>query len=826
MNGNLSKHVCVALLATFGTTAACGGDDDGKALRNPLSPSAAGGGSVMADASMSGAQAQSARYPMGVNGFTAPGGIAMGEQSQCVAPATGQHWTQIAGRPRDGGVGIIRNRAEATFRGTDTLTRTGVCELARQHLGNSGPWCGTVGHTADWEATYAMLDQLESCRGSSVQVDPPQPQQQQGFTAITGWSCGEPPADNNRDAGPMRVVPTTGSGTGWDILVPENGGPWNPQNCHSLPGDIGGTALSTPYSFTDPDSSKVWVKVALRDGGDRPIGLTYNPAIGHITSGANDNIYTGNRETGYLTFRGERWRVVIVEDEQPISALNFNCGNDFTITSPRRGFKEITIKERDGTATYPTCAAGVPVASASKVARFDIDGTKALDVRMSSRAGIAFDYNPAINDNALTGNRYSEYEAIEGEQWRVVIVDDELPVPLMKDWPTASNCFAPPSNRDAGSMMMEVHPNGYRDIIIPENGGPWGAAHCKSGGTNTVAWGNFGNVFPIDGWTKDNPPVKVAGQDSLAVDWHPGDRRLAFNYNKRMDDDVYTGNRYSRYRRLHDDVYYRVVIVEDETPTSGTAYMHAVVDGSEHTGGATQNLVSMDEGENFANLRIRAFREGAGPFCFDLTDMDDYRIAIDGADRNGCIQIPAPSGGTTQGSRTVRVYGSHIDDGIVSRRNPTNPDVIAIDHTTGGTTTGTIANAQTVRFQITDDDMVRIRPTHAEAGKLTFTLDTYGATDSTRYQLAVELQGSAVKNSHNQRAVNGFMYSAVWTNQNPAKARATQTWTVTADSSANHTLSLDCSDGNRATARFVINNHGGLGAAAFDIVNPVVHLCR
>ncbi len=180
MNTNLGKCVRLALFATFAATAACGGDDDDNALRSPLSPSPVGGPSSMAEAPMSGAQAQSGGYPMGSNGFTTPGRMAESGQSQCTAPATGQHWNQIRNRPRTGGVGIIRNRIEATFNGTDTLTRAGVCELARQHLGDSGPWCGATGHTADWEAAYAMLDQLASCRGTtSTQQDPPQPQQQQ-----------------------------------------------------------------------------------------------------------------------------------------------------------------------------------------------------------------------------------------------------------------------------------------------------------------------------------------------------------------------------------------------------------------------------------------------------------------------------------------------------------------------------------------------------------------------------------------------------------------------------------------------------------------------
>ncbi len=316
MNRNLGKYVCLALFAALAATAACGGDDENNALRSPLAPSAVGDTSSMAEGPMFGAHGQSTGYPMDANGLTRPGRMAEGEKSECTAPATGPHWNQIAGRPRSGGVGIIRNRVEATFNGTDTLTRSGVCELAKQHLGDSGPWCETTGHTADWEASYAMLDQLAECRGaSSTQQDPPEPQQQQGFPAITGWSCPQATEDNNRNAGPITVVPTTGGGTGWDIRVPENGGNWNTGNCYSLPYDIAGSALGTTYSFRPRGGGKVWLTAHVYDNGTRPIGLSYNQAIGALQTGANDNVWTGDRYSDFLTFRGERWRVVIVEDE-------------------------------------------------------------------------------------------------------------------------------------------------------------------------------------------------------------------------------------------------------------------------------------------------------------------------------------------------------------------------------------------------------------------------------------------------------------------------------------------------------------------------------
>ena len=169
-----------SILVTLLLAAACGDDN-----KNPVAPSAmmpppdtaTSSGSWSAPASFDGARGFA---PVSIQ-TGAPTAVAYaGQQSSCTAPATGQHWNQIAGRPRSGGVGIIRNRIEATFNGTDTLTRAGVCELAQQHLGDSRPWCGTTGHTADWEASYAMLDQLAECRGtSSTQQDPPEPQQQQ-----------------------------------------------------------------------------------------------------------------------------------------------------------------------------------------------------------------------------------------------------------------------------------------------------------------------------------------------------------------------------------------------------------------------------------------------------------------------------------------------------------------------------------------------------------------------------------------------------------------------------------------------------------------------
>ncbi len=203
-NGRPAPNVWFgSILIALLLAAACGDDN-----KNPVAPSAMM--SPPDTATWSGSSSAPATFDGGRSLAPVSAGAPVayaGQQSSCTAPATGHHWNQIAGRPRSGGVGIIRNRIEATFNGTDTLTRAGVCELARQHLGDARPWCGTTGHTVDWEAAYAMLDQLESCRGtSSTQQDPPEPQQQQGFPAITGWSCPEPGADNNRDAGPLRVV--------------------------------------------------------------------------------------------------------------------------------------------------------------------------------------------------------------------------------------------------------------------------------------------------------------------------------------------------------------------------------------------------------------------------------------------------------------------------------------------------------------------------------------------------------------------------------------------------------------------------------------------
>lgn len=60
---------------------------------------------------------------------------------------------------------------KATFEDTDTLTRAGVCQMAKQNVadglfGSSAPWCRSSGHTADWEATYKELDRLERCRSN------------------------------------------------------------------------------------------------------------------------------------------------------------------------------------------------------------------------------------------------------------------------------------------------------------------------------------------------------------------------------------------------------------------------------------------------------------------------------------------------------------------------------------------------------------------------------------------------------------------------------------------------------------------------------------
>lgn len=90
-------------------------------------------------------------------------------QNACTAPASGAHWNSISGKPMTGGVGAIRSRVQATFEGIDSLTRAGVCEMAEANVesgdfGDSGPWCGATGHTANWEAVYAELDRLETCR--------------------------------------------------------------------------------------------------------------------------------------------------------------------------------------------------------------------------------------------------------------------------------------------------------------------------------------------------------------------------------------------------------------------------------------------------------------------------------------------------------------------------------------------------------------------------------------------------------------------------------------------------------------------------------------
>ncbi|MXZ82283.1 MAG: hypothetical protein F4Z10_01015, partial [Synechococcus sp. SB0666_bin_14] len=96
-----------------------------------------------------------------------------GGGASCVSPTTGDHWKEISGKPTTGGVGAIRKKVKATFEGKDTLTRGGVCDMAKANVeagsfGSSGPWCGTSGHTADWEAIYTELDRLETCRSSST----------------------------------------------------------------------------------------------------------------------------------------------------------------------------------------------------------------------------------------------------------------------------------------------------------------------------------------------------------------------------------------------------------------------------------------------------------------------------------------------------------------------------------------------------------------------------------------------------------------------------------------------------------------------------------
>ncbi|MXW40248.1 MAG: hypothetical protein F4Z75_03675, partial [Synechococcus sp. SB0668_bin_15] len=70
-------------------------------------------------------------------------------------------------------MGAIRKKVKATFEGTDTLTRAGVCDMAKANVeagsfGSSAPWCGTSGHTTDWEAIYTELDRLATCRSSTT----------------------------------------------------------------------------------------------------------------------------------------------------------------------------------------------------------------------------------------------------------------------------------------------------------------------------------------------------------------------------------------------------------------------------------------------------------------------------------------------------------------------------------------------------------------------------------------------------------------------------------------------------------------------------------
>ncbi len=54
-----------------------------------------------------------------------------------------------------------------------------------------------------------------------------------------------------------------------------------------------------------------WLTANLYAAGTRPVGFTYSP----INSPASDTVHTGDRYSAYQTFRGERWRVVILEDD-------------------------------------------------------------------------------------------------------------------------------------------------------------------------------------------------------------------------------------------------------------------------------------------------------------------------------------------------------------------------------------------------------------------------------------------------------------------------------------------------------------------------------
>ncbi len=687
--------ILIALLLA----AACGDDNKNSVAPSAMMPppdTATSSGSSSAPASFDGRRGL-APVSMPTGAPTAPVAYA-GQQSSCTAPATGQHWNQIRNRPRSGGVGQIRNRIEATFNGTDDFTRAGVCEVARQTLGDSGPWCGTTGHTADWEAAYAMLDQLESCRGTSTQQDPPTPQQQQAALAINGWTCPEQDYPRVRGSGGITVVSASGRR---DIRVPENGGTWYPANCHSDPWEweLNHLPDGEHYNeevFTGPDGAK-WFTVQWHNAVS--VGLSYGTST---TGDADDSRYTGDRSTPYQTFRGEQWRVIIVDDDRPIPA-SFDCGNGFTVSTTQRGFRDIVITENSGPWTYANCSGGSTAALGAATNRFDIGGVKALGVKLQENTGIAFEYNTAINDNTYTGNRYSQYETIEGERWRVVIVEDDAPA-AARAW---------------------------------------------------MSWGGATGAYA-------GPRAKTH---------------------------------------------------------------------------------SITEGDNLHGLHVVLERTTAGPVCLDLSGVaSDFRFAVNGADRDNCIQVtdPHPDRPADVFHRPVQVFGSHNDDNIVSRRQ--SPYSISIDASKGGLT-GVGDSHSSLDIVVADDDVVRIRPRHTSG--VQFEMDTYGATDRTRYQVRAVFRGAGVRlDRKDGMGVASTLYGDT---ANPTHnfdivhlpprsdvEKSRYAWTFDgarnfgerpATEVGGKTISLECSRGS-ATATFSISNHGGLGDAAFDIVNPVVNLCR
>ena len=700
MNGNLSKYVCLALFATFTATAACGGDDDGKALRNPLSPSAVGDASSMAETPMSRTLTQSVGYPMGAGGFTAPGGTAAGEQSQCTAPTTGQHWTQIAGRPRDGGVGIIRNRVEATFRGTDTLTRAGVCELAKQHLGSSGPWCGTVGHTADWEATYAMLDQLESCRGqTSVQVDPPQPQQQVERHPINGWNqgCG---------------FTITRSSDVWEISIPEGHGRV-----------LFGGCFSEPANRNAPDGSEWWTDTEFVEDGvkwltvrwhdTRSVSLLYGQdsnAGGGSWGNVNDNVYTGNRRSGIMTFRGDKWRVTVVEDEPvvpspiPVSAWGTGCKapgttgystDPLTITDDGNGRRTIHIPENGGPWNINNCYSttgsrlqGVPGVNYVMMTH---GATRKHGIHLyfdrqpdEPHGRMAFNYDRRMEDQIFSGDSYSGYEEFpDGGMYRLHIIEDE-PAPYMV------------TGRETCTLggktvkVVKSFPDHY-DVVIPEGGS--GAGSCTFGAYDSTAPNATSTFHKDDGRARKLATIgSTFGGIAIAIassDW------------ANINDDDYTGPRYTPFQTIGGRRF-RVVLDDDDTPLPATAN----VKWSNANLFLVQNRMVMEEGDNFVNAAFEIWRSQPGPVCFDMSQPGDFRFSIDGADRNGCVQVSETSDPGFQ--RETRLVGSHIDDNIVGR---TQDYELQIDHDQSNTSYTADLSTRLLRIRVTEDDVLRFKPT-------------------------------------------------------------------------------------------------------------------